>query len=110
MYKIINETSVLYLSENATITLPAAESYGYAYEAWLATGNTPAPADPIKSSRPAEIAARLVQIDAESVRPLRAKVAGNATGDDDAKLAALDAEAAALRVELKDNSTRNGPV
>ena len=105
MYKIISETSVLYLPENAKITLPAAESYGFAYESWIANGNTPLPADPIPSKRPAEIAARLAQIDAESVRPLRAKLAGNATGDDNSKLAALDTEAAALRIELKGMSS-----
>ena len=105
MYKIISETSVLYIPENAIITLPANESYGFAYESWLAIGNTPEPADPIPSKRPAEISARLAQIDAESVRPLRAKVAGNATAPDDAKLSALDAEAAALRVEFRGMSS-----
>lgn len=51
------------------------------------------------------ISARLAQVDTESVRPLRAKAAGNATAADDSKLAALDAEAAALRVELKGMSS-----
>jgi hypothetical protein len=100
MYKIINGKSVKFLPENATIPLPAAESYGYAYEAWLAAGNAPEPADAAPDKRPSEIAARLSQIDAESVRPLRAKVAGKATAEDDDKLAALDDEAALLRLEL----------
>lgn len=45
MYKKIDATHVLYLPENAIITLPPSESYGFAYEAWLAEGNTPEPAD-----------------------------------------------------------------
>lgn len=45
MYQTIDDTHVKYLPECAVITLPANESYGYAYEAWLAEGNTPAPAD-----------------------------------------------------------------
>ena len=53
-----------------------------------------------KDGRATEIAARLAKIDAESLRPLRAKAAGNATGYDDTKLAALDAEASLLRREL----------
>lgn len=44
MYQIIDEKHVIYLPENAVITLPTAESYGFAYEAWLANGNTPLPA------------------------------------------------------------------
>ena len=52
-----------------------------------------------------EISERLAQIDAESVRPLRAKLAGSATKDDDDKLAALDLEAEELRKDLMDSST-----
>lgn len=101
MYKKISKSSVLYIPENIIIKLPASESYGFLYDDWLSAGNTPEPADPIPSKRPSEISARLTQIDAESVRPLRAKVAGNATADDDAKLDVLEAEASALRTELK---------
>ena len=43
---------------------------------------------------------RLLEIDLESVRPLRAKVYGTATPEDDAKLAALEQEAEELREEL----------
>lgn len=50
--------------------------------------------------RRAEIIARLDEIDAASVRPLRAKLAGTATADDEARLAALEDEAAALRAEI----------
>lgn len=47
MYQVIDESRVLYLPERATITLPAAESYGFAYEAWLAEGNMPMPAETV---------------------------------------------------------------
>ena len=47
-----------------------------------------------------QIKNRLSQIDLESVRPLRAKVYGTATPEDDAKLATLEQEAGALRAEL----------
>lgn len=54
----------------------------------------------VKQLRVNEIKSRLNEIDLESVRPLRAKVHGTATPDDDAKLAALEQEAEALRSEL----------
>jgi hypothetical protein len=44
--------------------------------------------------------ARLSKIDSDSVRALRAKAAGTATAEDEAKLLALDSEAAVLRLEL----------
>lgn len=56
----------------------------------------------IAAKRVAEIDARLAEIDAASVRPLRAIVAGDETEEDRAKLAALDAEAEALREERKE--------
>ena len=57
-------------------------------------------AEDAKQVRMAEIKSRLLEIDLESVRPLRAKVSGAATPEDDAKLAALEQEAGALRAEL----------
>ena len=54
----------------------------------------------VKQLRVNEIKSRLNEIDLESVRPLRAKVHGTATPEDDAKLAALEQEAEALRAEL----------
>ena len=53
-----------------------------------------------KQVRTVEIKSRLLEIDLESVRPLRARVYGTATLEDDAKLAALEQEAEALRAEL----------
>lgn len=45
MYQRIDDNHVMYLPQKACITLPANESYGFAYEAWLAAGNTPLPPD-----------------------------------------------------------------
>ena len=47
-----------------------------------------------------EIKQRLSEIDTESIRPLRATVDGSATEFDTQKLATLEAEAQALRVEM----------
>lgn len=54
----------------------------------------------LDAARRAEIIARFARIDADSVRPLRAMSRNEATEDDVNKLAALDVEADALRVEL----------
>ena len=61
--------------------------------------SNPTPED-AKLARTAEIKSRLLEIDLESMRPLRAKVHGTATPEDDAKLAALEQEAEVLRAEL----------
>ena len=53
-----------------------------------------------ESTAEQRINSRLLEIDLESVRPLRAKAYGTSTPEDDAKLAALEQEAVALRVEL----------
>ena len=53
-----------------------------------------------KESRISEINARLLQIDSESVRPLRAKLSGTDTELDNDKLSALESEAENLRSEL----------
>jgi hypothetical protein len=52
------------------------------------------------AARHEEILARLAEIDAASIRPLRAVANGTATAFDTQKLADLDSEAAALRAEL----------
>lgn len=100
MYKLTNSTLIIRILDGAYIPDSADNSDREEYLSWLAKGNTPEPADPAPSKRPADIAARLAQIDAESVRPLRAKVAGTDTAEDDDKLKALDAEAKSLRLEL----------
>ena len=60
----------------------------------------PDPAIIEKERRVQEIRQRLSEIDAESIRPLRATVDGSATEFDTQKLAALEQEATALRAEL----------
>ena len=62
--------------------------------------NRPLTPEEQKQVRMAEIKSRLLEIDLESVRPLRAKAYGTSTPEDDATLAALEQEAGALRVEL----------
>jgi hypothetical protein len=51
------------------------------------------------TARIAEIDAELMRLDLEAVRPLRAKVAGNGTPEDDARLADIETQAQALRGE-----------
>ena len=58
--------------------------------------------DKVKQNRIAEIKGLLSNIDTQSVRPLRAKIAGTATTIDENKLSELEAEAVKLRKELKD--------
>lgn len=72
MYKRIDDHHVLYLPERAVITLPAAESYGFAYEEWLAAGNTPEPADAPAHS----VESVLIQLRLECDRRLAALKAG----------------------------------
>ncbi len=50
--------------------------------------------------RAQEIRTRLLEIDFAGIRAVRAAVAGTATADDTARLAALESEAAGLRKEL----------
>jgi len=57
-------------------------------------------ADKAIANRKEEITQRLLEIDTESLRPLRAVAAGTAVVFDTDKLAELDAEASNLRAEL----------
>lgn len=54
--------------------------------------------------RRAEIMRELDAIDMQSVRPLRAKLKGTATAEDEARLASLEAQAQTLRAELASNN------
>ena len=62
--------------------------------------NRPLTPEEQKQVRMAEIKSRLLEIDLESVRPLRARVYGTATPEDDVKLSSLEQEAGELRAEL----------
>ena len=57
--------------------------------------------DKVKQNRIAEIKGLLSNIDTQTVRPLRAKIAGTVTKEDEHKLSELEAEAVNLRTELK---------
>lgn len=55
----------------------------------------------INTIRALEIRARLAEIDAESIRAVRAVTAGTATSEDTEKLKVLETEAQDLREEMK---------
>ena len=73
------------------------------YAAWEAAREaadaTPPPPDPVTTRR-ADIHRELDTIDLQSVRSLRAKLAGTATAEDERILSELEARAAVLRAEL----------
>ena len=75
------------------------KSYGPLPQGWSDTPPEPTP-EAQTARRRTQIMARLAEIDAASVRPLRALVRGEAVLADTDKLAALDAEAEELRAEL----------
>lgn len=72
MYQRIKDsTSIRHIATGAIIPLPAAEPMGFAYEAWLAEGNTPEPVpveppptqfelDRLRYKRRAEVQAELI--------------------------------------------------
>ena len=64
--------------------------------------------DKVKQNRIAEIKGLLSNIDTQTVRPLRAKIAGTVTKEDENKLSELETEAARLRDELKDLQEEQG--
>ncbi len=73
--------------------------YGPYPEGWSSEPPEPDEAE-LQAQRIAEIKARLQEIDAASIRPLRAKAAGTATAADEARYTELEREAAELRAEL----------
>jgi len=75
--------------------------YSNAYDKYVSDGGTVLPylAVPAEILRVAEIDARLAENERECIRPLRAIAVGSATEFDTQKLAELNTEAEALRVE-----------
>ena len=100
MYQLTTSDTIIRLADNASIPNDMDNTDRQHYEKWLLAGGVPEPSAVIKPNRGSEVTARLIQIDAESVRPMRAKLAGTASAQDTSRLAALDAEASALRIEL----------
>ena len=83
-------------AEYYALIAPALAAWEVAREA---ADTPPPPPDPALVRR-AEIMRELETLDMQSVRPLRAKLAGTATAEDDAYLAAIEAQAQTLRTEL----------
>jgi hypothetical protein len=75
------------------------KDYGPYPDGWSSTPPPPTP-EQIAEARRQEILSRLAEIDAASIRPLRAVAENAATDFDRQKLADLGTEAAELRAEL----------
>ena len=100
LYYANRDHSVIALEDGPEVWNFPADSDHYKLQAALEAGVEIAPYAAPPSLRRAEILAELAAIDAASVRPLRAKTAGTATEGDNARLAALEERAAALRKKL----------
>lgn len=91
-----------YYSQNGNCEIWAKKPDGYLTEVEWAALHPPPPApeptpEEIAAQNAAEKALRFGEIDAASIRPLRAIAAGTATAYDHEKLAELEAEAEELR-------------
>ena len=90
------------LTDDEYVALFTAQSSGFSIEP--GTDGRPKavalPVTPASELRRRAILQELEQIDLQSVRPLRAKLAGTATAEDERILSELEARATSLRVEL----------
>ena len=55
MYKLTNNPGQVLAGDGAIFQLPAQEAYGFNYEAWLAEGNIPEPADVVPAPSQLEL-------------------------------------------------------
>lgn len=64
MYQLIhNSTSVKHLPSGTVFPMPAVESYGFEYQAWLDAGNVPEPAEiPVVDNVPSEVTMRQARL------------------------------------------------
>ena len=100
MYKLTKSNSIIRLADNATIPLPANESEGWKYEAWLAEGNTPFPVDPPTIDElNAPIFEEIAKEESKQSRAIREHILGDTTAI--TRLRAIDDAIKAARLKLK---------